>query len=91
MVVIMYDLERTKKTIAAMFCLSALSLILTFAGFAGGGEELIRYGYMNNPGHTILMFTGTGVFIISLLVGIGLKALGRDIAEVLKSMENRMK
>ncbi len=89
MIVIMYDLERTKKTIAAMFCLSAVSLILAFVGFAGGGEELIRYGIMNNPGHTILMFTGAGTFVISLLVGIGFKSLSKDIAEVLKSMENR--
>ena len=72
-----------------MFCLSAVSLILAFAGFAGGGEELIRYGIMNNPGHTILMFTSAGTFVISLLVGIGFKALSKDIAEVLKSMENR--
>ena len=39
---IMYYLERTKKIIIALFCLSGISLVLSFIGFAGGGEELIR-------------------------------------------------
>lgn len=85
----MYKMERTKKVIATMFCLSAVSLILTVAGFAGGGEELIRYGFMNNPGHAILMFVGAGMFLISLLTGIGFRALSKDIAEELKCMDNR--
>ncbi|EPR11490.1 hypothetical protein [Ruminiclostridium papyrosolvens] len=85
----MYDLERTKKTIIIMFCLSAVSLILTFIGFAGGGEELIRYGFMNNPGHTILMFVSAGVFIISILTGFGFKALFKDITEELKYIDSK--
>lgn len=85
----MYVLERTKKVIIAMFCLSAVSLLLAFIGFAGGGEELIRYGFMNNPGHTILMFVSTGVFVISLLTGVGFKALCKDIAEELKYIDNK--
>lgn len=85
----MYDLDRTKKTMIAMFCISVVSLILAFIGFAGGGEELIRNGIMNNPGHTILMFVGAGMFILSFLTGIGFKALCKDIAEVLKYIDNR--
>ncbi|SHO48359.1 hypothetical protein [Anaerocolumna xylanovorans] len=84
----MYDLERTKKVIIIMFGLSAVSLILAFVGFAGGGEELIRYGFMNNPGHAILMFVSAGVFLISLLTGVGFRALSKDIAEVLKCIDN---
>jgi hypothetical protein len=84
----MYDLERTKKTIIAMFCLSALSLVLTFIGFARGGGELLRYGFMNNPAPAILMFVFAGIFIISLLTGIGFRALCKDIAEQLKYLDS---
>lgn len=83
----MYNLERTKKTIIAMFCLSAVSLILTFIGFANGGWELLRYGFMNNPAPSILMFVFAGIFIVSLLTGIGFKALSKDIAEELKFLD----
>lgn len=85
----MYDLERTKKTIISMFCLSAVSLILTFVGFANGGGELLRYGFMNNPAPTILMFVFAGIFILSLLMGIGFRALSKDITEELKYLDSK--
>lgn len=85
----MYDLERTKKTIIIMFCLSAVSLLLTFIGFAGGGGELLTEGFMNNPGFAIMMFVFAGIFIMSLLTGIGFSALSKDIAEVLKYLNSR--
>lgn len=87
----MFDLDRTKKTIVAMFCLSAVSLVLAFMGFAVGGSELIRNGIMNSPGHTILMFASFGIFILSLLTGIGFRALSKDIAEELKYLNDRIK
>ena len=85
----MFDLERTKKTIIVLFGLSVISLILTFIGFAYGGEELLRDGIMNSPGPTILMFVSAGIFILSLLTGIGFKALSKDIAEQLKDLDNK--
>lgn len=85
----MYDLERTKKTIVTMFCLSVVSLTLTFIGLFGGGEELIRDGIMNKPGYTILMFVSAGIFIISLFTGFGFRALSRDLAEELKYIDNK--
>ncbi len=85
----MYVLERTKKVIIAMDCLSAVSIILTFIGFAGGGKELIRYSIINNNGYAILMFVSAGVFVISLLTGIGFKALCKDITEELKYIDNK--
>ncbi len=87
----MFNLDRTKKVIIAMFSLSAVSLVLSFIGFAVGGSELIMNGYMNSPGHTILMFASFGVFILSLLTGIGFRALSKDIAEELKYLNDRIK
>ncbi|NTV89204.1 MAG: hypothetical protein HGA22_02400 [Clostridiales bacterium] len=72
-----------------MFCLAAVSLILAIIGFAGGGAELVIYGIMNNPGHTIIMFAGAGVFAVSLLTGIGFKALCKDISEELKYIDTK--
>lgn len=86
----MFNLERTKKVIIVMFCFSAVSLILSFIGFAGGGEELIRYGIMNSPGFTILMFVSLGISIVCLLTGIGLRALCKDIIDELKYLNSRM-
>ena len=87
----MFNLDRTKKVIIAMFSLSAVSLILSFIGFAVGGSELIMNGFMNSPGHTILMFVSFGIFILSLLTGIGFRALSKDIAEELKYFNDRIK
>jgi|GEM_PF-1560771 len=80
----MFKLERAKKVITVMFCFSGISLFLSFIGFSHGGEELLRYGIMNNPGYTILMFVSFGIFLISLLTGIGLRALSKDIIDELK-------
>lgn len=80
----MFKLERTKKVITVMFCFSIISLLLSFIGFAGGGEELIRYGIMNNPGYTILMFVSFGIFFVSLITGIGFRALCKDTVDELK-------
>ena len=86
----MFSLERTKKAIIALFTLSVVSFALVFVGFAGGGEELIRFGIMNNPGFTILMFVSFGICLISLLTGIGFRALSKDIAEQLKYLNGKL-
>lgn len=86
----MFSLERTKKVIITMFCCSVISFMLSFLGFAGGGEELIRDGIMNNPGSTILMFVSFGMSIVFLLTGIGLRAISKDIVDELKYLNSRM-
>jgi magnesium-transporting ATPase (P-type) len=85
----MFNLERTKKFVIFLFCLSALSFILTFVGYAYGGEELFRYGFMNNPGAAIMMFVSAGIFILSLSIGIGIRALSKDIVELLKYLDSK--
>lgn len=85
----MFKLERTKKFVAFLFCLSALSFILAFVGYAYGGEELLRYGFMNEPGPTILMFVAVGIFILSLSIGIGIRALSKDVVEILKYLDSK--
>lgn len=87
----MYHFDRTKKMVVIFYLLSAISFLLTIIGFAYGGGEMLRYGFINTPLAAILMVVSFGVFLISLLTGLGLSALTRDIAEELKLLENRNK
>ncbi len=87
----MYHFDRTKKMVVIFYLLSAISFLLTIIGFAYGGGEMLRYGFINTPLAAILMVVSFGVFLISLLAGLGLSALTRDIAEELKLLENRNK
>lgn len=87
----MYHFDRTKKVVIFFYILSVISFVLTILGFANGGEEMLSYGFINNPLAAILMVVSFGLFLVTLLAGLGLSALTKDIAEELKLLENRNK
>jgi len=87
----MYHFDRTKKIVVFFYILSGISFLLTIIGFRYGGGEMLIYGFINTPLGAILMVVSFGMFLISLLAGLGFSALTKDIAEELKLLENRNK
>ena len=88
-------LARTKKVESIVFFISIISFILMNIGFLFGGRELLFEGYINEPAPAILMFVTAGMFIMSLLLGIGFNGIRKDIADELRIIrtterENRL-
>ena len=87
----MYRLDRTRRLKFAVFFLFFVSVVLTFVGYACGGDEMIAYGFMNGPFGAILMiaafFAALLFWFLFLLIG----CIEKDIAENLKSIDQDRK
>lgn len=84
----MYTLERTCKYKAVWGILSFCFLAISIWGLFYGGEEILRYGFMNEPLPSITMVASFFAAIISFFIFLTLHAIQKDIAEQLKCMEN---
>ncbi len=87
----MYSLTRAKRMGVIMYIMSIVLFIMSFWGFSHGGEWLLRYGFMNDPLAAILMCVFAGLSFVFLFIGLGLKALSKDISEELKHLSSRIK
>lgn len=84
----MYTLERTCKYKAVWGILSVCFLAISIWGLFYGGEEILRYGFMNEPFPSITMVVSFFAAIISFFIFLTLRAIQKDIKEQLKCMEN---
>ncbi len=85
----MYELERTKKFSVALFVIAAVAFVLAVAGFLKGGGELMMNGYENEPGAVTMMAIFTPVALLSLLGGIALRKVNKDVSELLRYLSER--
>jgi amino acid transporter len=76
----MFDLERTRKVEIAFDLLAALSLVVSII-------SLFSYDSLNLSSTTLLLFVSFGVFLVSLLGGIGFHALRKDISENMRYLQ----
>jgi len=84
----MYTLERTCKYKTVWGILSFCFLVISIWGLCRGGEEMLQYGFINEPLPSIAMVVSFFAAIISFLIFLTLHAIHKDIAEQLKCMEN---
>lgn len=83
----MYKLDRTRKMKIIFESLTVIFLVLFVRGFAGGGYEIIKYGFMNEPLASIMMVSSLFCAVICALGFFALNALEKDIAEWLEILE----
>ena len=84
----MYTLERTCKCKIVWGILAFCFLAISLWGLYYGGDELLRYGFINEPFPSITMVASFFAAIISFFIFLTLHAIQKDIAEQLKRMEN---
>ena len=84
----MYAMDRTRKCRAAAVVLTLLFAACTVWGFCAGGGEVIECGFMNEPLPTIVMVVSFFAAVISLFLCFLIRALEKDMAENLKSIDN---
>lgn len=87
----MYRLDRTRRLKFAALALALLSAVLTVIGYAGGGAELLDYGFMNDPFEAILMIAAFFAMLLFLFLFILVGCVEKDIAENLKSIDQDRK
>lgn len=85
----MFELDRTKKFSVCLFVIAAVSAVLSIIGFFRGGGELLLRGYVNEPGAAAMMSVCFVVFLTTLLGGIGLQKVSRDVSELLCYINDR--
>ena len=84
----MYTLERTKKWKVRWGIAAAVFFCLGVEGFVGGGHEIMKYGFMNEPFPSIVMVAAFFASALSLGVCLTIHALQKDLAEHFKSLRN---
>lgn len=87
----MYRLDRTKKCRFAALFLAFVSAVLTVVGYARGGGELLRYGFMDDPLEAVLMIAAAFGTVIFVLLFILIVSIEKDMAENLKSIDRDRK
>lgn len=87
----MYRLDRTRKLKFVALALTFLSVVLVFVGYIFGGDELIAYGFMNDPFGAILMIAAFfAALIFAFLVKL-IDSIEKDMAENLRSIDQDRK
>ena len=76
----MCTLERTCKCKVVWGILSFCFLVISIWGYYYGGDELLQYGFMNEPLQSITMVVSFFAAVISFLVFLTLHAIQKDIA-----------
>ena len=84
----MYVMDRTRKCRTAAVALTLLFAACMVWGFCAGGGEVIECGFMNEPLPTIVMVVSFFAAVISLFLCFLIRALEKDMAENLKSIDN---
>ena len=85
----MYTMERTCKYRIVWGILSICFFAISIWGYCHGGNELLQYGFMNEPLQSIMMVASFFAAIISFLIFLTLHAIQKDIADQLKCMDNQ--
>ena len=83
----MYRLDRTRRLKFAALAMAFLSAVLTAVGYACGGDELLDYGFMNDPFGAILMIAAFFSTVIFLFFFKLIDSIEKDMAENLKSID----
>lgn len=87
----MYALDRAKKCRVAAIVLTLLFAALTVWGYCAGGYEIIEYGFMNEPLSSFVMVASFFAAAISLFLCFLIRAIEKDMAENLKSIDQERK
>ncbi len=85
----MYSLERTGKIKIVSWILSIIFLLISILCYFRGGDELLSYGFMNEPFCAVVMVAAFFVALVCALIAVALHAIQKDIAEHLKYLDHK--
>ena len=86
----MYRLERTRRMKLVFGVLALVFAVLVIVGYGYGGDELIHYGFMNEPLAAIGMVVSLVGAVVCLVAFLTVNALEKDIAEWLEILESKI-
>ena len=87
----MYKLDRTRKCRYAALFLAFVSAVMTLWGYAYGGDELLEYGFINQPMACIWMIASAFALVLYLFLFFLIRSIEKDMEENLKSVDENRK